>query len=137
MRIKTRTYCDVRQKPCQFHWHGLLHFTIDEETRVADRPIGKTGWFEFRNGIPVTTNGRNIAVKPLDEVFYSNTDASFITRFLRYKYNDSSGELKSIINQMTMAKTTVDSRYRELSIDDRKVILRRELTRLFGLADRR
>jgi hypothetical protein len=28
MRIKTTTYSDVQQKPCQFYWHGLLHFTI-------------------------------------------------------------------------------------------------------------
>jgi hypothetical protein len=28
MRIKTITYSDVRQKPCQFYWHGLLHITI-------------------------------------------------------------------------------------------------------------
>jgi hypothetical protein len=28
MRIKTTTYSDVRQRPCQFYWHGLLHFTI-------------------------------------------------------------------------------------------------------------
>ena len=98
MRIKTRTYSDVGQKPCQFYWHGLLHFTIDEEKRAADRPIGKTGWFEFRSGIPVMTKGRDVAGRPLDEVLYSDADASFITRFLRYKYNDSSGEMKSIIN---------------------------------------
>jgi hypothetical protein len=28
MRIKTTTYSDVQQKPCQFYWHGLLHITI-------------------------------------------------------------------------------------------------------------
>ena len=28
MRIKAITYRDVRQKPCQFYWHGLLHITI-------------------------------------------------------------------------------------------------------------
>jgi hypothetical protein len=28
MRIKTKTYSDLRQKPCQFYWHGLLHITI-------------------------------------------------------------------------------------------------------------
>jgi hypothetical protein len=28
MRIKTTTYRDVQQKPCQFYWHGLLHITI-------------------------------------------------------------------------------------------------------------
>ncbi|MFO0417469.1 MAG: hypothetical protein ACK5Y6_09295, partial [Pseudomonadota bacterium] len=29
MRIKTTTYRDVQQKPCQFYWHGLLHITIN------------------------------------------------------------------------------------------------------------
>ena len=24
-----RVYIDVRQKPCQFYWHGLLRVTID------------------------------------------------------------------------------------------------------------
>ncbi|MFN5061493.1 MAG: hypothetical protein ACK5GN_01475 [Pseudomonadota bacterium] len=28
MRIKTTTYSDVQQKPCQLYWHGLLHVTI-------------------------------------------------------------------------------------------------------------
>jgi hypothetical protein len=28
MRIKSTTYSDVQQKPCQFYWHGLLHITI-------------------------------------------------------------------------------------------------------------
>ena len=28
MRIKTTTYSDLRQKPCQFHWHGLLQVAI-------------------------------------------------------------------------------------------------------------
>jgi hypothetical protein len=29
MRIKSTTYSDVQQKPCQFYWHGLLHITIE------------------------------------------------------------------------------------------------------------
>jgi hypothetical protein len=28
MRIKTITYSDLQQKPCQFYWHRLLHITI-------------------------------------------------------------------------------------------------------------
>ena len=28
MRIKTITYSDVWQKPCQFYWRGLLRLTI-------------------------------------------------------------------------------------------------------------
>jgi hypothetical protein len=31
MRIKTTTYSDVQQKPCQFYWHGLLHVTIGDK----------------------------------------------------------------------------------------------------------
>jgi hypothetical protein len=31
MRIKTTTYSDVQQKPCQFYWHGLLHVTIAKD----------------------------------------------------------------------------------------------------------
>jgi hypothetical protein len=27
-RIKTTTYSDLQQKPCQFYWHGLLQITI-------------------------------------------------------------------------------------------------------------
>ncbi len=32
MRIKTTTYSDLRQKPCQFYWHGLLQITIGPAT---------------------------------------------------------------------------------------------------------
>ena len=28
MRIKLISYSDIRQKPCQFYWHGLLHITL-------------------------------------------------------------------------------------------------------------
>jgi hypothetical protein len=28
MRIKTITDSDLRQKPCQFHWYGLLQIPI-------------------------------------------------------------------------------------------------------------
>jgi hypothetical protein len=53
MRIKSTTYSDVKQKPCQFYWQGLLHITIDSElsnTAVVARsrivflrvPIGVT-----------------------------------------------------------------------------------------------
>jgi DNA-binding phage protein len=31
MRIKTTTYRDVQQKPCQFYRHGLLHITISRQ----------------------------------------------------------------------------------------------------------
>jgi hypothetical protein len=31
MRIKTTTYRDVQQKPCQFYWHGFLHITIRDD----------------------------------------------------------------------------------------------------------
>ncbi|MFO0417029.1 MAG: hypothetical protein ACK5Y6_07055 [Pseudomonadota bacterium] len=39
MRIKTTTYRDVQQKPCQFYWHGLLHITIDPEYRDRYRKL--------------------------------------------------------------------------------------------------
>jgi hypothetical protein len=42
MRIKTTTYSDVAQKPCQFYWQGLLHITIAEPvSRVSLGPSRK------------------------------------------------------------------------------------------------
>jgi hypothetical protein len=35
MRIKSTTYNDVQQKPCQFYWQGLLHITIGVEKSKA------------------------------------------------------------------------------------------------------
>ncbi len=37
MRIKTTTYSDVQQKPCQFYWHGLLHVTIVSDGVAAQK----------------------------------------------------------------------------------------------------
>ena len=37
MRIKAITYRDVRQKPCQFYWHGLLHITIAWRIHLIQR----------------------------------------------------------------------------------------------------
>jgi hypothetical protein len=36
MRIKTTTYSDFQQKPCQFCWHGLLHITIGSAKNTQD-----------------------------------------------------------------------------------------------------
>jgi len=33
MRIKSMTYGNMRQKPCQYHWDGLLHITIFSASR--------------------------------------------------------------------------------------------------------
>ena len=35
MRIKTVTYSDLRQKPCQFYWHGLLQIAIERSAEEA------------------------------------------------------------------------------------------------------
>jgi hypothetical protein len=47
MRIKTTTYSDVRQKPCQFYWHGLLHITIG--IHFSRRRLYLYGMDLFRN----------------------------------------------------------------------------------------
>jgi hypothetical protein len=39
MRIKTTTYSDVQQKPCQFYWHGLLHVTIVSDGVAAQKEV--------------------------------------------------------------------------------------------------
>jgi hypothetical protein len=31
MRIKTITYSDLRQKPCQHQWQGLLQITLEKQ----------------------------------------------------------------------------------------------------------
>jgi hypothetical protein len=48
MRIKTTTYSDARQKPCQFYWHRLLQITIG--SKLCGFALGllliKTGDFD-------------------------------------------------------------------------------------------
>jgi hypothetical protein len=45
MRIKTTTYSDVQQKPCQFYWHGLLHVTIGAVANFPNSAQGALVWF--------------------------------------------------------------------------------------------
>ena len=42
MRIKTITYSDLRQKPCQFYWHGLFQITIEADVDEVAEVHSKT-----------------------------------------------------------------------------------------------
>ncbi len=57
-RIKTTTYRGLRQKPCQFYWHGLLQITIVVLHKCSCHPV------IFRNREPATANEIEIARCP-------------------------------------------------------------------------
>lgn len=108
---------------------------LTEDATIPDGPIGTTGWFEFRGGIPVMAKGKDVYGKAIDDVLYSDRDATFITRFLKERPPKPSEQLKFLIDQMITKKSIVDYQYRNLSQEDRRSVLRRQLTLLFrGLA---
>jgi|GEM_PF-3968806 len=104
---------------------------LQKDAEQANRPIGKSGWFEFRDGVPVMVKGQGQGVegRALDDVLYS-IDRTYITSFLRHKLKNPPAELVELIDQMIAAKSRIDSRGRFLDFDQKRAALRSELVRL-------
>lgn len=140
--VGTLSFVRFPQEPIS-HWLGTNEYPdhisrelletinnwLQKDAEQANRPIGKSGWFEFRDGVPVMAKGQGVMGRALDDVLYSR-DATYITNFLRHKLKNPPAELGQLIDQMIAAKNRIDSQGRFLTLQARKLALRRELAQL-------